>query len=304
MSKTLDWIAVDWGTSNVRLWGMTKDNNVLFNATSDRGMGQISPADYPDTLLSLIGASAPENGQAIDVIVCGMAGAKQGWKEAPYLSVPATLSELGSNAVDPHMSHQQFRVKIISGISQSSAGVEDVMRGEETQLLGLLELRPNFSGIVCLPGTHSKWAKLDDGSVTEFTTVMTGELFEILRAHSVLRHSMPQSIDADISEDGLLAGLKAGIETPEQLTGILFKTRAASLLSARQPDWCAGYLSGVLIGAEVAGQKNWLDGRSVPLIGSSGLCHLYAKALDMLGVRAETIDATKATLAGLSAARK
>jgi 2-dehydro-3-deoxygalactonokinase len=178
------------------------------------------------------------------------------------------------------------------------------MRGEETQLLGLTLLRPGFSGTVVMPGTHSKWVQLDCGRLERFETAMTGELFDVLGTHSVLRLSLGGEQTGPATEEGVDAGLTAGLEAPERLTSLLFRTRAASLLSGKGPDWCSGYLSGVLVGAEVAGHRSWLQGgRPVPLLGSERLCRLYAAALNRIGVSSETIDVRQATLAGLSAAR-
>ena len=304
MTIQSEWIAVDWGTSNVRAWGMTNSNEIAFSAQSDQGMSKLTPDQYPDILLGLLDGHLADVNRNIDVVICGMAGAKQGWMEAPYLETPANLGELGKKAIAPVMPSSGLKPRILSGVCQSANGDEDVMRGEETQLLGLLDLRPGFSGIVCLPGTHSKWAKIENGALKSFTTAMTGELFELLRKHSVLRHSLTDELTGENTDDGISQGLSESVESPQLLTSKLFKTRAASLLSGRQPDWCAGYLSGLLVGSEVAGHKNWLSDEPIPLIGSAQLCSLYTKALGMVGAKTEIIDATKATLAGLSAARK
>jgi 2-dehydro-3-deoxygalactonokinase len=178
------------------------------------------------------------------------------------------------------------------------------MRGEETQLLGLLALRPGFSGTVCMPGTHSKWVRLEGGRIERFATAMTGELFEAIGAHTVVRHSLVGEQMGPATEDGIAEGLAAGLETPELLTTLLFRTRAASLLSGKGADWCSGYLSGLLVGAEVGGRRDWIGANPIPLIGSARLCRLYGAALQQIGARTETIDATDATIAGLIAARR
>ena len=178
------------------------------------------------------------------------------------------------------------------------------MRGEETQLLGLLALRPGFAGTVIMPGTHSKWVRIADGRIAEFATAMTGELYDVLGTHSVLRHSLAGERTGAATEDGIAAGLEQGLTQPETLTSLLFRTRAASLLSGRGPDWCSGYLSGLLVGAEIGGRRDWLAEGAVPLIGSPRLCRLYDAAIGMTGGRSETIDATEATVVGLAAARQ
>ncbi|HEV7719232.1 MAG TPA: 2-dehydro-3-deoxygalactonokinase [Arsenicitalea sp.] len=298
-----EWVAVDWGTSNLRAWGIGPSGETLFARASEQGMGKLAPADFPGALAALLADDFSATGPTITVLICGMAGARQGWLEAPYLDAPAELGALAFGAVAPEMAGTRFVPKILPGVCQKLSGAEDVMRGEETQLLGLSALLPGFSGAVIMPGTHSKWAQLNGRRVERFTTIMTGELFELLRSHSVLRHSLAGNLDGPGREQGLEAGLAAGIEAPGKLSSMLFKVRAGSLLSGRQPDWCAGFLSGLLIGAEIGGQRDWLDGSEIPLIGGVSLCTLYAKGLAMAGAQSRIIDATDATLAGLKAAR-
>ncbi len=132
---------------------------------------------------------------------------------------------------------------------------------------------------------------------------MTGEIFEVLAEHSVLRHSLGGERTGPASDEGFGEGLDAGLDAPQLLTAFAFRTRAASLLSGKGPDWCSGYLSGLLIGAEIAGHRDWLGAATVPLIGSERLCSLYAKALAKLGVASTVIEASTATIAGLKAAR-
>jgi 2-dehydro-3-deoxygalactonokinase len=290
-----EWIAVDWGTSNVRVWGIDAAGGIAFSAESDRGMGKISRPDYPGVLTSLL---EPHGGVPEDVLVCGMAGARQGWKEAPYIETPADLSRLIDGAVSP----PGATARILPGVCQRQP--EDVMRGEETQLLGLIALRGAYSGPVVMPGTHSKWVRLEGGRIIEFGTAMTGELYDILGTHSVLRHSFGGERMGPATEDGIATGLDAGLEDPTLLTSLLFRTRAASLLSGKGPDWCSGYLSGLLVGAEIGGRRDWLGDTAVPLLGSARLCRLYAAGLARIGAKSETIDATDATLAGLKAARQ
>lgn len=298
----IEWIAVDWGTSNVRAWGIAADGSVAFEREAPQGMGRLEPADYPGVLESLIGDSA--GGDRIEVLICGMAGARTGWREAAYLDAPAELGRLAASAVAPDTSGTRLGVRILPGVCQRTAGAEDVMRGEETQLLGLAGMRPDFAGTVIMPGTHSKWVRLENGRIAQFATAMTGELFEVLGQHSVLRLSLAGEQMGPATEDGVAAGMEAGLTSPELLTGLLFRTRAASLLSGKGPDWCAGYLSGLLVGAEVGGHRQWLGTGAVPLIGAARLCRLYAAALARIGIPSETIDAREATLKGLAAARQ
>lgn len=302
MTERVHWVAVDWGTSNLRGWGIAADGSTVFEKASAKGMGKLTREQFPTALAELLeGVTSSRSGQ-LEVLICGMAGARQGWLEAPYLQAPTDLRGLIAGAVRPDMDGSNIAPAILPGICQK-AGADDVMRGEETQLLGLAALDPGFSGMVCMPGTHSKWAQLSGTHIERFSTAMTGELFEVLRSHSVLRHSLSGDLDGPGRAEGFAAGAQAGLDHPEQLLGTLFQVRASALLSGRQPDWCAGYLSGLLIGAEIGGNRHLIGTQAVPLIGSPALCALYAQVLDMAGARGEIRDATEITLAGLKAAR-
>ena len=299
MAGQVEWVAVDWGTSNLRAWGIDGDGEIAFSRSSPDGMGRLSREQYPETLIGLLGSAADG---ISEVLICGMAGARQGWMEAPYLDAPAELGALADGAVSPEMPGE-LDPRILPGVCLRDVGAEDVMRGEETQLLGLSALNPGFSGLVVMPGTHSKWALLDGTRLTRFSSAMTGEVFELLRTHSVLRHSLGGDLEGEDRELGFSTGLDQGLEHPERLTATLFKVRAGALLSGRSAPWCAGFLSGLLIGTEVGGQKSWIGSAEIPLIGSVGLCGLYQLAFERLGARTRVVDATDATLAGLKAAR-
>ncbi len=298
------WIAADWGMSSLRLWGVDAHDETLFALTSDQGMSRLNPSDYPEVLSGLLAEHLSENGPPVPLLVCGMAGARQGWAEAPYLPLPARLDSLGREAVRPDILDTRLLPVILPGLCCSEPGREDVMRGEETQILGLLELQPGFEGIVCLPGTHSKWVEIRDATVTRFETAMTGELFGVLSAYSVLRHALAGESGEPTSEDGLAYGLLEGLDAPERLTASLFRTRAAALLSDRPADWCRGYLSGLLIGAEIASHRSWRTPKPITLVGARKLCELYATALSEDGAKASIVDATRAVRAGLDAARR
>ena len=300
MTSQTDWVAVDWGTSNVRAWGISADGSHTFAVGSDKGMGKIARAEFPSVLNELIGDKV--SGKA-DVIICGMAGARQGWMEAPYVDTPADLHELFSRSVSPEGADARFVSRILPGVAQRTVGREDVMRGEETQLLGLLAMRPGFEGTAILPGTHSKWVEIRDGRILRFSSAMTGELYEVLSQHSVLRHSFAGEITGPTTEQGVAEGIDAGISRPDLFTALAFRTRAAGLLAGKGADWCSGYLSGLLVGTEIGGHRDWLGAGAVPLIGSARFGRLYGAALKSIGVESFAIDAADATIAGWKEAR-
>jgi 2-dehydro-3-deoxygalactonokinase len=198
---------------------------------------------------------------------------------------------------------ERFDVRILPGVCQRTEGQEDVMRGEETQLLGLLALQPDFEGTAILPGTHSKWVEIRAGKIVRFSSAMTGEIYEVLSEHSVLRHSFNGERMGPHTEVGIEEGMTAGLAQPELFTSLAFRTRAAALLAGKGPDWCSGYLSGLLVGTEIGGHRNWLGGGTVPLVGSARFGRLYGAGLARLGIASTAIDAADATIAGLMEAR-
>lgn len=301
--QLVDWVAADWGTSNLRVWAVGPESKASFITETNTGMGRLGPGDYAGILEDICADLSRKDDQPIDVVICGMAGAKQGWLEAPYVEAPAELRTLGAHAVVPADAGPRLRPRILPGICIRTIGGEDVMRGEETQLLGLSALRPGFSGTVILPGTHSKWAHMQGQTLVRFSTAMTGEVFHALASHTVLSQSLAAQPGNEMAEGGVSAGLANGLEAPQRLTSMLFKVRAASLLSGRDAAWCRGYLSGLLVGAEVGGHLDELQGQEiVPVLGSARLAPIYLQALSMSGYRGEAIDISEATIAGLKAA--
>ena len=283
------WIAVDWGTSNLRVWAMGPAG-ILHHAESDQGMGKLTPDAFEPALLSLI---KPWLTGKTTILACGMVGARQGWREANYRAVPCPPSDAASltpvDTTDPRLD-----VRIAPGLSQNKPA--DVMRGEETQIAGALALHPNFDGVFCLPGTHSKWVHVSAGEVVSFQTFMTGEMFALLSTQSVLRHSIGDGWD-DTAFD---QGLSDALSNPAHFAAKLFSLRAEGLLHAMQPAEARSRLSGLLIGIELAGSKPYWLGQNVKLIGATALSKTYIRALAAQGITAEALDATECTLAGLS----
>lgn len=287
-----DWIAVDWGTSHLRAHAM-QGRQVLSVAQSDDGMGGLAPEGFEPALLALV-APWLRAGRTIPVIACGMVGSRQGWVEAPYRQVPCP--PLGAVPVAAPVRDARLRVHVVAGLCQASPA--DVMRGEETQVAGFLARHPGWDGVICLPGTHSKWVHVSAGEVVSFQTFLTGELFAVLGAHSVLRHSL-----AGWDEAGFDEGLSQGIERPERLVARLFALRAEGLLQGLTPARARARLSGLLIGAELAAARAYWLGQRVALVGAPDLLHLYARALAALAVPVTTTPAAEATLEGLAQAR-
>jgi len=290
MSK-VDWIAADWGTSNLRVWGMSESGTIVESAESDCGMGRLNREDYEPALKALVD---PWVTGRTTVIACGMVGSRQGWTEATYGTVPCETSPSAFFA--PDVTDPNLDVRIIPGIRQMDPA--DVMRGEETQIAGFLALNPNWDGVICLPGTHTKWVHISANEVVSFQTFMTGEMFSLLSKSSVLRHSVGDGLN----EAGFKRGLDEAMARPERLAARLFSLRAEGLLSEQDPDMATGRLSGLLIGAELAGAKPYWLGQQVAVLGAGPLAKLYVDALATQSVPAIQVQAERATLAGLAAA--
>ncbi|MEM7438521.1 MAG: 2-dehydro-3-deoxygalactonokinase [Pseudomonadota bacterium] len=285
MSDT--WIAVDWGTSNLRAWRM-RGADMLEARTSDAGMAQLDPDGFEPALNALCDGWLPA-----PVMACGMVGSRQGWVEAPYLSAPC----VPPNRVHAVCTPGVRDVYVLPGVSQDNPA--DVMRGEETQIAGLLAARPNFDGVACLPGTHSKWVRISAGEIVSFQTFMTGELFQLLAGQSVLSHSIGAAGWDDVA---FAEAVDDGMSNPAKVAARLFSLRAEALLKGLHPGQARARLSGLLIGQELGGARPYWLGQEVVVIGSSEVGQAYAKALEIQGVSALVADAEATTRAGLWAA--
>ena len=287
-----DWIAIDWGTTNLRVWAMSDAGEVQHEASSDQGMLNVPSGGFEEKLLDLIDAwLSPEKPTL--ALAAGMVGARQGWAEAPYAELPCSGLDVGAMIRVP-VSDPRLDMRILPGLCQRDPA--DVMRGEETQICGFLSEHPDFEGMICLPGTHSKWVEVRDGQVTRFHTALTGELFALLSEQSVLKHSMSDGWD----DAAFLDGVRGGMRAPEALIANLFAIRAASLLQDVAPGAGKARLSGMLISAELAAATPEIG--QVALIGSGKMTDLYSQALIAHGIRPIPFDAGRATQTGLTSA--
>jgi len=289
------WIAADWGTTNLRVWAQDDTGHTLAHRQSDKGMGKLDRPDFEPALMDLIDDLLPAEG-TIPVIVCGMAGSRQGWAEAPYKIAPCTPPSL-EDATQVETADGRLDVRILPGIKQMTP--TDVMRGEETQIAGFLAGSPGYSGTLCLPGTHTKWVALENGRVERFQTFMTGESFALYSGHSVLRHGLsPDTLD----ETAYRQAVSSLLEEPSRFAAELFGVRAGGLIAGLSPAQASGRLSGILIGAELAAVREEFDLSDVALLGSDKIAGSYKAALNCLGREARLLDAGTITLQGLALA--
>ena len=294
MSKA-SFVAVDWGTTCFRLWVMDEGANILATSSGPHGMFRLKPDEYDrvleDSLLKLNVA------RDIPVIISGMVGAAQGWCEAPYLAAPIQLDDLGAGAIK--VTGASREVRILPGVKQLSPA--NVMRGEETQIAGLLRQHPGFDGNACLPGTRSKWVRINNRAIITFETCMTGEHFAFFSETSVLSHSIP---DGGRDESAFESAVRSAIKDSLSVPCRLFAIRAEMLVAQQSNAKTRATLSGLLVGQELMSVPNYWWGQEVTLIGTATLCDLYSKALALVGTAASTLDVTVITLAGLAAAHQ
>lgn len=266
-------IALDWGSTRLRAFLLGDGGEVLSARQSDAGAATLKGAEqYAGALAALVGDWRADHPQ-LKLLACGMVGSQYGWREAAYVRCPADAAALAGQVlqVDDALS-------IIPGLVDDAAQ-PDVMRGEETQIVGALALHPELAMDACLvlPGTHSKWARVNGGKVTGFATHMTGELYALLRQHSVLARLMPADGVSPSSPEAFLKGVQAA-RVDRGLGHQLFAVRTLGLFKQLAPEQLPDYLSGLLIGHEIANELRARTAR-VALVGDPALCGRYAQAL-------------------------
>ncbi|WLH34135.1 2-dehydro-3-deoxygalactonokinase [Pseudomonas sp. FP2196] len=309
-------IALDWGTTSLRAYKLAAGGVVLEQRALSSGIMQL-----PKTPRVINGRECADGfelafdeacGDWLDaqpdlpVIACGMVGSAQGWREAAYCETPANVANLG-NSLQTVVSLRGTRVHIVPGVIQRSR-LPNVMRGEETQVLGVLQNLPAEAGsdlLIGLPGSHSKWVEVVDGRITHFDTFMTGEVFAVLSDHSILGRTQQQgaTFDGQAFDRGVQVALSADGELGVLST--LFSARTLGLTGELSPTAQADYLSGLMIGHELAAlatvqrhRRNSVHLPSIVLIGNAQLCARYSRALDACGFAKVTL-AEQATERGL-----
>lgn len=284
----------DWGTTNVRLWAISESNEVFQSITLNKGMSQLNPSDYEPIIQSFIESCGTVVPESVDVLLCGMAGARQGWKEATYSLISSFEAP---RAVRIETVSSAINVYVLPGLKQLDP--PDVMRGEETQIEGFISDNPSFSGVICLPGTHSKWVDIANGSARSFRTAMTGEIYSLLKQHSTLSFTM----DDAWNQEEFIESVKVGFEQGHALLSSLFSQRALKLSTST--NICgSSTVSGLLIGAEFKSCVNELEINELYFIGGDFLTELYVTAASALGLKAKASSGDQLVLKGLMAAYK
>lgn len=275
-------LGIDWGTSSFRAYRLDSDGGVLDVRRADAGIRMIDDGDFEGAFEHLVGDWLDVDA-GVPVVLSGMIGSRQGWLEAPYLECPAAVDDLGAALVPLDLARGR-RVHLAPGLSTRSAtGVPDVMRGEEVQILGAVDRLGVDRVTICLPGTHSKWVRVENARVTGFATHMTGEAFEVLRRHTILGKTIDHAAWDDSAFD-------AGVDRSGDAGGLLhhlFGVRAAGLFGDLDPTTAGSFLSGLVVGHELRAAVATHDGSTVCLIGEGGLVALYRRALRRIGVAAQ-----------------
>jgi 2-dehydro-3-deoxygalactonokinase len=277
-------IGIDWGTSSFRAFRIDSAGAILDRRGGAHGILSVSDGDFAGVLERQIGDWL--DGARTPVVMSGMIGSRQGWLETPYVTCPAGLGDLAAGLVP--VAFERGEVRIVPGVETATASMRDVMRGEEAQVFGALAALGADSGRFLLPGTHSKWVRVEAGPIVGFSTYMTGEIYAALRNHTILGRLMEEGGDNPAI---FVRGVRDGASTggPGALLHRLFGVRTAGLFGeipgAELPD----YLSGLLIGAEIADAEQQ-DSRPVRIIASEALTRRYGAAAAELGLGAETVD--------------
>lgn len=289
-----DWIAVDWSRNTLRAWAMSGNAPKAF-AQSENGTARLEGRDPEEVLLALIGSWAGLS----DVIACGDISARGGWTELPCPPVPC-LPPVGA-AVTVATRHPGLHLRLIPGVSQNRPA--DIMHGDETRIAGFLRIHPKFDGTLCLPGAQSRWVQISAGEIVSFQSFLTGEMHQTLSRHSLLSPTLTGDAGAAFDTAAFSEGVEQGRNHPEKLLARLSGLVAEDHADGLPPSAARARLSGLLIGAELAGARPYWLGAEIAVIADAPLAQLYITALRAQSAPAIAIDREAATLAGLIAAR-
>lgn len=288
----------DWGTSRLRLY--LRQGKSVLDRRDGPGIGALNGASPREAFLDLVG-DWREAGPSL-VLLCGMVGSRNGWQEAAYAPCPAGAGDIRERLL--HIDADGLPVAIVPGLScRNALGGPDVMRGEETQILGALELDPALKRgrhLLALPGTHTKWVAVEDGRIAGFVTAPVGELYALLREHSILAKAAPGD-DPESAEGFALGVARIAEQGAARLPHLIFETRSRQLIDGLPKADAMGFLSGLLLAADVAATVDWFGALGqVSLIGAPTLSALYAQAITAFGGTSVAVDGDSAVLAGLS----
>ncbi|PLS23695.1 2-keto-3-deoxy-galactonokinase [Amylibacter cionae] len=296
MQEKTEWIAVDWGLTNLRVWVLGAGGNLLAERSADQGMEKLTREGFEPTLLAMI-EDFLSDAKTTPVLCSGMVGTAGGWAEAPFQAVPCA-PQSAEAFVSAKTNDPRIRVTIVPGLSQTSPA-PDLMRGEETQIAGFLQSNPKFDGVLVMPGTHSKWVHISAEEVVSFQTFLTGELYALLARQSILRNAVAIGGWDDSAFEN---GVSEAISRPESVAAKLFSLQAEAQLSSGSPEAARARLSGLLIGMELAATRPYWLGQNLTILAAPDIGRIYARALSLQGLQAPVLDAAPLVREGLLAA--
>jgi 2-dehydro-3-deoxygalactonokinase len=276
-------IAVDWGTSSLRGALLDRDGTVLEEIAAPAGILGVPAGGFPSVFAQHFGKWQQATGAL--ALIAGMAGSRQGWQEAPYCACPAGFVDIASRL---HWIERE-RIALVPGLSCEDDGTPDVMRGEETQVFGALDLLGLDDARVVLPGTHSKWVDVEQRRIVRFRTFMTGEMYSLLRHHSILTRTLPEN-DGELDPASFRRGLTRAAASASLLHAA-FSVRTLALFDRLPAASMPSYLSGLVIGDELRAQDLGNSQDSIVVIGAPALTARYQLALESLGIAAVTVGA-------------
>ncbi|MDZ4690234.1 2-dehydro-3-deoxygalactonokinase [Terricaulis sp.] len=295
------YLAVDWGTSNLRAWRIDARGKVEASLDLPLGVSRIALGSAQQIFEHDV--RRPLDCEHLPALLCGMAGSSLGWRTAPYVDCPASIADVAKSVV--LATRGPFAIAIAPGLKTGMSSAADILRGEETQIFGWLDAcKPSGRALVCLPGTHSKWALVEDGRIERFRTYMTGELFALLSEHSVLASGKRAPGADDVFDDD---AFDEGVDAAgggDALSARLFRARTRVVVGAADAGSTAAYLSGLLIGAEIAAADRHFafgESQTLTVIGAAALSAHYVRALAQRGRAVRWHQGDTAFVAGANA---
>lgn len=276
------WVALDWGTSSLRAALLDGDGSVLEQRNAPQGILHVPAGGFPQAFASIVDRWNLPPGTLC--LASGMVGSRQGWREAPYAPCPADATDLAARLAWIDDAPQGLRVGIVPGVSTDAGGLPDVLRGEEVQVLGALALLGRDDGTFVLPGTHSKWVEVREGRLVRFSTFMTGEVYGLLRRHSILARTLPED-DGPLDEAAFLQGVQHARRAQGLLHGA-FSARTLALFDWLAADAAPSYLSGLVIGEELRARDLANTGLDPVVVANPALTRRYQLGLAVYGLRA------------------
>jgi len=283
-------IALDWGSTRFRGWLLDPNGIEIDKIDEEFGILNINHSQYIDVFEKQLGSWIKEHG-SIPIIAAGMIGSRQGWMETPYLNCPTGPEQLAQNLtylkINSKLINDPISMAIVPGIQYFENGIPDVMRGEETQIAGLLWSQHQV-GLCIFPGTHSKWIFTNKGIIESFTTFMTGEIFSLMEKHSIVNRLM---VGKSFNREDFLSGCNQSLSSSYGFLKQIFSARTMGLFDKVKPKGIYSYLSGIVIGNEI---KDGLDNyyknssykeKTIIMNGENSLCNLYKIAFEIAGVK-------------------